>query len=164
MDTSIDTITNKREEFEFRVKQSCPDIIGLTEINPKNAKYTIIQQDLNMDCYKRYFNTDGRGVALYVKEELESVKLELQNKGASVWCEVPLLNYDRLIVGVVYRSPNSSNIENDQILKLIHSIVDRKTSHAVIFGDFNYPEIIWSNQTVEAPSWSAFKTAFCINT
>ena len=37
MYTNVDTITNKREEFEIRVKQSCPDIIGLTEINPKNA-------------------------------------------------------------------------------------------------------------------------------
>ena len=95
-----------------------------------------------MDGYKLYFNADGRGVPVCVKEELVSMELELQNKGVSVWCEVPLLNHDRQIVGVVYRSPNSSNIESDQIVKLIHSIVDRRTIHAVIFGDFNYPEII----------------------
>ena len=81
---------------------------------------------------------------------MTSFELDIPNRGVSIWCEMPLLGKDRLLVGVVYRSPSSSINENEHIVQLIQKAVQMNTSHVIIFGDFNYPEIQWDNQTVEA--------------
>ena len=53
---------------------------------------------------------------------------------------------EKLLVGVVYRSPNSSDNNNDSLLKLFEDVAD--SSHILIMGDFNYKDIDWvSNMT-----------------
>ena len=48
----------------------------------------------------------------------------------------------QLLIGVVYRSPNSTSA-NDQIL---FDIVNIASNHeTIIMGDFNYPDISWAN-------------------
>ena len=41
MYTNVDTFNNKRIEFEARVRTLEPDIIGITEVNPKNASWRL---------------------------------------------------------------------------------------------------------------------------
>ena len=47
--TNADGILNKRTEFTSRVSG---DIIGLTEVNPKNAKLGIQSAELSLDNYQ----------------------------------------------------------------------------------------------------------------
>ena len=63
----------------------------------------------------------------------------------SIWCTIPLSNSDKLLVGVVYRFPSSSQDNDKKLLSIIsevHECVD--FSHLLIMGDFNFPSINWA--------------------
>ena len=67
MYTNIDTFHNKRTEFEARISLNKPDVIGLTEMNVKNARWSLESQDLQLNGYTLYDNRYGRSVTLYVR-------------------------------------------------------------------------------------------------
>jgi hypothetical protein len=52
-----------------------------------------------------------------------------------VWCEHTQKGKDSLLIGVIYRSPNSSS-DNNKILN---------SRCTLIVGDFNHPEIDWAD-------------------
>ena len=54
-----------------------------------------------------------------------------------------------MLIGLVYRSPNSSDINNDKLLHLLQdfSYVHPHT-HLLLMGDFNFPDIDWCNNSV----------------
>ena len=106
------------------------------------------QQDLKLAGYNLFCNLDGRGVALYIKESIRSseVKLEISCE-ASIWCEVQLRGQDVLMIGVLYRSPNSTDQESNEIIMMIAEAVSMRSSHLLIMGDMNFPGIDWSVQT-----------------
>lgn len=63
-----------------------------------------------------------------------------------VWCELSLKNNDSIVVGTVYRSSNRPLENNTAVNKLLTNMsVDR--SHVMILGDFNHPEINWTDDT-----------------
>ena len=102
---------------------------------------------LTYECYIPSF-VHGRGVAIYVHETLESVLIEsltLCNYSESVWCSIRLANYDKLLVGCIYRSPDSSNGNNLKLNSLMKKTVELEHSLILICGDFNYKEINWHN-------------------
>jgi len=47
----IDTFNNKPAEIEVRIYLITPDIIGLTEVNPKNANWSLQNQELHLQGY-----------------------------------------------------------------------------------------------------------------
>ena len=66
----------------------------------------------------------------------------------SVWCEMKLGNNDKLLIGCIYRSPNSTLENNPRLNKMIIDAARLKTfTHVLIGGDFNYPGINWQNET-----------------
>ena len=69
-DTNMDTYSNKKAEFEARVSLLKPDIIGLTEIKPKNSVWNLDDQYMTIQNYTVYTNLTGRGTALYVKNSI----------------------------------------------------------------------------------------------
>ena len=48
MYTNVDTFLNKRTELLFRIQQCNPDILGLTEIKPKNASWELSAHELDI--------------------------------------------------------------------------------------------------------------------
>ena len=42
------------------------------------------------------------------------------------------------VIGAIYRSPNSDNINNEKLISLLEEITGKNASHTVIVGDFNY--------------------------
>ncbi len=63
-----------------------------------------------------------------------------------------LTGSDKLLIGCVYRSPNSDE-ENTQALNdLFEEIaaLGNKFTHILIMGDFNYPGIDWELCTTSA--------------
>jgi hypothetical protein len=81
----------------------------------------------------------GRGVALFVRDSLSACELHLGGdvfEGAA-WCEIGLKDKDRLVVGIVYRSPNSSEEQNSTLIATINDAVKNKSSHLMVMGDFN---------------------------
>ena len=65
----------------------------------------------------------------------------------SIWVKIHLNNNDNLIIGCVYRSPNSSPENNDNFLALLAHVADTDPSHLLILGDVNLPDINWNAMT-----------------
>ena len=57
----------------------------------------------------------------------------------SVWISIATDTHDRLVIGCVYRSPNSPNDNNDKLELLIKEAIAIKATKLVIMGDFNLP-------------------------
>ena len=76
-------------------------------------------KDLQLTGYTMYCNLEGRGVALYVRDSVKSGDLKLEkSRKSSTWCEVKLKNQDSLIIGLVYRSPNTTDEENNKLIDI----------------------------------------------
>ena len=56
MYTNVDTITNKLDEFNARIADSDPDIVGLTEIKPNNASGTYSHRRLILMVTQHFLN------------------------------------------------------------------------------------------------------------
>ena len=83
----------------------------------------------------------------------EHTKLMSSEFEESAWCTVKIHSL-QLLVGVCYRSPNSEDANNSQLLDLLAkalSIVNRNSNmRLMIMGDFNYPDIDFDNYTVSS--------------
>ena len=53
-----------------------------------------------------------------------------------------------MLIGLVYRSPNSSATNNDKLLHLLQDLPDIYLHSHFLMGDFNFPNINWSNNSV----------------
>ena len=140
----------KKEELYSLIETENPDIIALSEILPKNSILPIVEEYYNIDNYDRVIsNIDkGRGVVLYIKNSFHSHEITFETLfEESVWCSVKLNNKDTLLVGCIYRSPNSSETNNVNLFKLLREVSENRYSHKLIMGDFNFPEIDWLNQS-----------------
>ncbi|MEW8548552.1 MAG: reverse transcriptase domain-containing protein [Candidatus Thiodiazotropha sp.] len=88
--------------------------------------------------------THGRGCIIYVKS---TIPASCVNIGVdfleSVWCRIDLTGSDKLLLGCVYRSPNSTMENNQELLNLFARISETNLSHVLIMGDFNVKEIDW---------------------
>ncbi len=145
--SNVDSLMNKRNELLHMIGKDNPDIICLTEILPKNTRYKVEVPELQLEGYDVFTNinevTLHRGVVIYTKKNIGAVPSNINaNFSESVWCEVPLQKDDRLCVGCVYRSPNSTQANNDKLNESLIKL-SRNKSHILVAGDFNYPEIEW---------------------
>ena len=68
----------------------------------------------------------------------------------SIWCNVSL-HSTSILIGLCYRSPASDNENDKLLLELLDNAMQQfKTQHTLIMGDFNFPEINYYKETVEA--------------
>ena len=59
-------------------------------------------------------------------------------------------NTDTLLIGVCYRSLNSTKYNNANLLEQLSRVEKTEASRVLIMGDFNFKEIDWKNQRVNA--------------
>ena len=52
-----------------------------------------------------------------------------------------------MLIGAIYRSPNSNVANSRQLIELISRAVGLKYDYTVLVGDFNYPNINWKDWT-----------------
>ena len=118
---------------------------------------------LAMDNYIMYREDNLKdlkgGILLYVKADIEISEIsckKLRNLTAET-NEVILLclkvdNKD-ILFGVVYRK-GTSGAHNDSNIREIIELSSQKYSNIMICGDFNYPNIDWKSDTVNAGPYS----------
>ena len=164
MYSNVDTVTNKMDELRARITVVDPDIVGLTEIKPKKSSCTVLPQELHIAGYTSFVNITGRGSVLYVKNSYCATELIPSGcSEASCWCTIKLNSTETFIVGVVYRSPNSSSQQNAVMETMIRTVADSNYSYFLVMGDFNYPQIDWSSEsTFEAENHPAHCFLMCI--
>lgn len=122
------------------------DVIGITETwlnagildsEMSIEGYTLHRNDRNIEEKHR-----GGGVALYVHNDLNCVhrdEIFEKNFPESIWCNISC-NGKNTIVGVCYRAPNSTQINDEALYSLINRV---SKEEVVIMGDFNFPELDW---------------------
>ena len=82
-----------------------------------------------------------RGVINHNRKKLNAVPSKtIRDYNESIWYEIPLIPQDRLLLGCIYRSPNSTK-ENISILHKSLSETATGRLHVLIAGDFNQPSI-----------------------
>ena len=149
--TNTQSVSNKLSELRALVAQNNYHVIGVTE---SWCNESISDGEL---CLKGYnlFRTDrksgnGGGVLLYLHESLPLASLcnSLMSYDVddSLWCSVTLRNSQQLLIGIVYRSPSSSDTNNSRLLSAIRGINELKQfSQVLLMGDFNVPGINWED-------------------
>jgi len=141
------SIVNKQKELNLLVTEEDIDIVGITEtwLNDKISDeelsikgYTLYRKDRN-DTIK----TRGGGVAIYVRNELHPVynsDLDESDFSESIWCSIKC-NSEITVIGVCYRAPDSTETNDTALFSILSSF---KNQRVVVLGDFNYPDIDWS--------------------
>ncbi|KAK3101128.1 hypothetical protein FSP39_001163, partial [Pinctada imbricata] len=141
---------NEMVHIIMKKSDDAPDIIAVTEVLPKNARYTVNKAELSLSGYEMFpgnFPTIGlRVVLLYVRNELKAVEVESGSEiKESIWVKINLKDNDKLLVGCVYKNPSSTE-ENHKLLNdMVRNInAEDIYSHILVAGDFNFPDINWT--------------------
>ena len=148
---------NKRSELRALIDSENPDILTLTEFG---ASSNVNDGELGIEGYSLYRGDHssgggglGKGAAIYVKNSLNHSACPLLDKvefDCSAWCNVLLSGGKRLLIGVAYRSPNSSDNNNERMIEILGTARNMKADYCMICGDFNLPKIDWStNQCLD---------------
>ena len=164
--TNADSLFNKRLHLINKLKEFSPDIVAVTEVLPKkfNRKNLLGDEEMSRDDkdnvwqrelrkedtddllqdYQIFHNLDEkkvRGIAVYAKKKLNP----LIKKFNSGFKEAIFIEINKLLFGAIYRSPNGSKENNENLNKLLVEVTDSQPANIIVVGDFNYKEIIWKN-------------------
>ena len=96
----------------------------------------------------------------YVKSKYKACKLDTMNTSfqEAVWCIVPLKEANSLLVGVIYRSPRSSESNDTSLFDLLKQVQGLGATHTLITGDFNFRHVDWSHWF--SPEWDTVGNTF----
>lgn len=156
---------NKLDELRQRVAINSPDIIVITETLPKTRDCRPSPAELAIQGYKIYHNEDsgGRGIAIYAANNLSTEEVVINSSFKEhLILEVELSNHRKLVIGAVYRSPSSTDENNERIAELFKLTNEIKNAEILLVGDFNYPGINWSSR--EATGTNAESAQLLIDT
>ena len=149
--TNVDCLTNKIEELEIFLNQHNIDIAAIAETKPKNSTEDK-KLNLNIKGYKCEEDPTGRGTCIYFKENIEVYRYsDIESIfNPSIFCRASANRGESVNIGLVYRSPNSIDEDNTKLNSQISEAFKKLNTNEeklIVFGDFNYPEINWSNMT-----------------
>ena len=127
------------------VKDTDPHIIGITK---SWANTDITDAVLGLAGYIMFrrdrIGRRGGGVILYVKESIQAYEIKLEKEAdydEAVWCKIVSGN-SKLIIGLVYQSPNINEEDNTKIQNAIKEV---SKGECIIMGDFNHGHIQWKS-------------------
>ena len=131
--TNADSLPNKLGELMTRIQdgKNSYEVIGITEIYPKNCRYMPGKAELQIEGYELFLSESTslskRGAALYINKKLKSEEIKFKEKfEESVWAQIKLNNNDMLLLGCIYKSPSSSPENLDELNKLLITVSKEK--------------------------------------
>ena len=142
------SLINKRDDFELYILEEKSDIVGITETW---AVEDIGDSELSLEGYTMFrrdrmlgLKMKGGGVLLYIKKfckcNREDDILD-KNFPECVWCDIDI-NGEKTLVGVCYRPPHNSKIQDEALFKMIRVVSKGKV---LIMGDFNFADLHFDN-------------------
>lgn len=140
-------------ELRERIQLEEVDLIGITEswANDYVNDAELYIEGFNM-FRKDRCKSKGGGLLLYVNTRLKaSLNTVLTNSDfeETLWCNLQI-DQQLLIVGLCYRSPTSTVDNDNKLLHLLEKATHSRSSHTLIMGDFNYPDIDYVKGLVTA--------------
>ena len=164
--TNCQSGMNKRSEINNLVDMRNPHVLALTEFG---AAATVNDGELGVRGYSLYRGNHsdgkggpGQGAALYISDTLNHSACPMFNDlefDCSAWSIVKVSSNKSLLVGVIYRSPNSPEENNESLLKILKQAARSNCSQVVVCGDFNLPRIDWNTGMSRKAEFS-FTTKF----
>ena len=147
--SNVDSYLNKRDEFLMRLDVLKPDIIALTEIKANNQKF-FNESEYALDNYDTFINKNHKlGTVLHTDKSLKAQEVSILNDNEfeeSVWCTFTTHNAEKVLLGCIYRSPNSSPTNTENLKSLLSSQLIQTYDKICIVGDFNLPSIRWDGE------------------
>ncbi|KAK4831824.1 hypothetical protein QYF61_019347 [Mycteria americana] len=147
--TNARSMGNKQEELEAIVHQENYDMVAIMETWWDDSH----NWSAAMDGYK-LFRRDrrgrrGGGVALYVRECLDSLELDDgDDRVECLWVRIRgKANKADIVVGVCYRPPNQDEQTDELFYKQLGEA--SRSLALVLVGDFNLPDVCWKYNTAE---------------
>ncbi|VDI78167.1 Hypothetical predicted protein [Mytilus galloprovincialis] len=113
--------------------------------------------------YEKNLETDeGRGLLLYIDSNLESTEVNMEAQfQENIFIKIKLNQNDKLLIGLIYRSPSNNTKEyNDKLTELISEATQKGFSHILIMGDFNYPAIDWEIWNTKGENENSIENRF----
>ncbi|CAC5409339.1 unnamed protein product [Mytilus coruscus] len=114
----------KMSELIVWTRDNKPNIIGITEVKPKanrfkpsTAEYSLPEVG-NYKIFEKNIKSDeGRGLIMYVDSILDATKITMKTEfQENILIKVKLNQNDKLLVGLIYRTPSNSSKEyNDKL-------------------------------------------------
>ena len=102
-----------------------PDIVGITEVKPKHARFYVQECEIAVEGYELFHNLeeDGRGIALLVRKEMEPTPNDRLSSTFSEHVFVDCTQGDGILltVGVIYRIPGSPSENDEKLFELIRN-------------------------------------------
>ncbi|MES9974252.1 MAG: reverse transcriptase family protein, partial [Candidatus Thiodiazotropha sp.] len=146
--TNCLSIYNKMSELQQLVHDNTPNLLALSETWLTKE---IEDGEINLPGYSvlRSDCTRGRagGVALYYKQSMpaplliDHVDLPFVDQ---LWVQFPLRGHDAMLLGIIYRSPSSPTGSERALVEGLQQLVcQNKSSHLLLLGDFNIPNVDW---------------------
>lgn len=132
-----------------------PHVIALQEVRPKNLRFDHILAEYNVRGYeiieKNVLNAgEGRVLLVYVREDLSFREILTEHKYCENLCIKIKCKKKDIVIASVYRSPSSNMEDNVKLLKVMQEISLKQPCYKIILGDFNFPNINWTNYTTTA--------------
>ena len=130
-----------------------PGIIVIIEVNPKSLCNSLCESDFNLIGYNLYsLNISAlnkRGIIVYVDSCFTSCQIEVANEFTEcLFVKINFIKGTTVTLGAFYRSPGSSLVNDQKLLDLLDCLKSVKYDKLLLIGDFNLPNINWSNLTV----------------
>ena len=169
MYTNARSVVNKIQELKLIVFNVQPDIIALTETwtheNITNHYLSIPNYYIASRQDRRDTNNGrGGGIIIYVKDSIKTNEILIPTNFNQVACiDIITSSNHTTNLLVVYRSPNSTNVNNDLLLNLLQNV----NKPTIVLGDFNFPSANWDDlkgckdsepfiETVQDKFWTQF--------
>ena len=142
---NIQSLTKKIDELRL-ICSSVQAGIHLLTLSETWLNEQISDSEISIEGYK-IFRLDradrGGGVAVYVKSELSLVRRDdLEIDGVEgLWLELFLPKSRGILIGTLYRPPNSSRFNDKEFISKFEIMLDTATADGkeiILLGDFNY--------------------------
>ena len=151
---NFQSIKNKKAEVNNIIAQYSPAVIIGTEtwLNGNILSSEIFPQNYNIFRKDR---SDGYGGVLlgirsdYTSEEISDCNIQTE----SIYCKIAIDKNNSLVVGSIYRPPNSGMDYMDRLCEEVETVRSRFNKKVVwIGGDFNLPDIDWKLSSIISTS------------
>ena len=147
-------MTNKLSELSLLVNDLNPDIIGISEVLPKNHTRYIYPEEFKLKGYndiihKNVAENKSRGSILYIKDDINFKEIKFENTAGifeeGLFIELKVNKCESLLIASLYRRGESSDENNENLLNLFNDISKSTFDNILIMGDLNIKEIDWVN-------------------
>lgn len=131
-----------------------PDLIAITEVKPKHSRFPWSKPMYKIDGYQmETHNTEtdhGRGMMIYVRDGLCYNVIDpdtFTEANEAQFISLELTDGEKLLYGSTYRSPNSSEENDQKFNQMMKDASGANFDHIILTGDLNYPNINWELMT-----------------